>query len=160
MNDELRSLYQQVILDHSRNPRHFSEREDAQIIQTCFNPLCGDEIKVYCDFDEEKKVFKSLTFTGNGCAISVASASLMVMMMQNHDKDYFQKAFNTMTVLLGQELGPKEQEVGQLESPRDLAKLEVLAGVKNYPSRVKCATCAWHTLASVVKGGSETIKTE
>ena len=160
MDNELRSLYQQVILDHSRNPRHFREQQDAQIIQTCFNPLCGDEIKVYCDFDQEKKKFQSLSFTGNGCAISVASASLMVMMMQNHDKAYFQKAFNTMSVLLGQELSPKEQEVGQLECPRDLAKLEVLAGVKNYPSRVKCATCAWHTLAAVVNGGSETIKTE
>lgn len=153
MND-LRALYQQVILDHSRNPRFFGEQKNAQITQACVNPLCGDEITIYCDVDEQKNIL-SLHFTGKGCAISIASASIMVAMMQSQSKAFFEQSLNTMYHLLDQETpGP------QLDDPKVLAKLEVLAGVKQYPSRVKCATCAWHTLSAVMNDRNGTVKTE
>ena len=152
--DDLRALYQQVILDHSRNPRHFGIKEDAQVIQACVNPLCGDEITIYCDIDEQD-IIQSLHFTGKGCAISVASASIMVAMMQNKPLSYFQQSLNTMHYLLG-----THDDGERLSDVAALAKLEVLAGVKQFPSRVKCATCAWHTLAAITKGEHETVKTE
>ena len=154
--DDLRALYQQVILDHSRNPRHFAKRDQAQMTQSCYNPLCGDEIQIYCDYDDTQDVFKTLTFTGKGCAISIASASLMVLMMQKKPKSYFKSLFQMMHYLLD----TSNVIAPDLNDPAAQAKLEVLAGVKHYPSRVKCATCAWHTLSAVVQGEKTTVKTE
>ena len=152
--DDLRALYQQVILDHSRNPRFFGEQKAAQITKACVNPLCGDEITIYCNVDADKNIL-NLYFTGKGCAISIASASIMVAMMQSKSKAFFEQSLNTMYRLLEREAsGP------QLDDPAALAKLEVIAGVKQYPSRVKCATCAWHTLSAVMNDKAGVVKTE
>ena len=158
----MQALYQQVILDHGRNPRHFAQPNQAQIDQVCFNPLCGDKIHVYCDYAADKQTFSSLSFTGQGCAISMASASLMMVALQKKDVAFFQEAFQYLKCLLA----GNDVELDAIEafaSPEDLGnirRIQVISGVKNYPSRVKCATCAWHAMAAVVQGGGETIKTE
>lgn len=158
----LQALYQQVILDHGRNPRHFFQPEHAQIDQVCFNPLCGDKIHVYCDYAVDRKTFQALSFTGDGCAISVASASLMMVALQKKDSAYFYEAFDYLKRLLAGETVDLST-IDAFSAPEDIAnmrRIQVIAGVKNFPMRVKCATCAWHTMAAVVKGGSEPIKTE
>ena len=89
----MRELYQQVILDHSKNPRHFEKRVEAQVTQTCYNPLCGDSIEVFCDFKKDNQGIDKVTFSGSGCAISVASASMMMGILQDQDKIFFDAAF-------------------------------------------------------------------
>ena len=136
--DDLSILYQQMILDHSRNPRFYGEREDV-VEHNCYNPLCGDEIKIYCEITDNK--FTHLSFTGAGCAISVASASLMVEALQNSDPEKFKELFRDYNALVKGET---------LELQIQPAKLEVMQGVSQYPMRVKCATCAWHALEAAI----------
>ena len=137
--DDLDSLYQQVILEHSRNPRFFveehekSEKEGSE----CYNPLCGDQIKVYARLADG--TIDYLEFFGKGCAIAVASASLMCEALQRktlHDARRIYEAYHS---LLTQDDG----DVGDLQE-LGAHKLQVLLGVKRFPMRVKCATCAWH----------------
>lgn len=159
---EMESLYQQVIIDHSRNPRHFAENKDAQVTQECLNPLCGDHIELYCDFEDNDESIHRLSFTGKGCAISVASASLMVQSMQNKDKAFFERTFAYFKLLIDGKEQAADALLDGLSNPEKIAvrKVRVLAGVRQYPMRVKCATCAWHTMAAVIKGGSTTVQTE
>lgn len=157
---EMESLYQQVIIDHSRHPRHFSEKKDAQITQNCVNPLCGDRIELYCDYADNGTDVHHLSFTGHGCAISVASASLMVQILQNKDRVFFERTFAYFKSLLAGKDQEAELLLDGLSQSEKLAirKVRVIAGVRQFPMRVKCATCAWHTMAAVVAGGSDTVQ--
>ncbi|WP_031431229.1 Fe-S cluster assembly sulfur transfer protein SufU [Methylomicrobium agile] len=150
MFDELRDLYQEVIFDHNRNPRNFRVMEDANRQVEGFNPLCGDHLTLYLKMDGD--VIKDVSFQGSGCAISTASVSLMteiVKGMTEQQAEALFKKFHEMTT-------GKDENL-QLEA---LGKLAVLAGVREYPARVKCATLAWHTLDAALKNQHTPVSTE
>ncbi|MEC4749771.1 Fe-S cluster assembly sulfur transfer protein SufU [Methylomicrobium sp. Wu6] len=150
MFDELRDLYQEVIFDHNRNPRNFRVIEGADRQVDGFNPLCGDRLTLYLKMDGN--VIKDASFQGSGCAISTASVSLMTEIIKGmtaqEAEDLFKK-FHEMTT--------GKEEYLQLEA---LGKLAVLAGVREYPARVKCATLAWHTLDAALKDQHTPVSTE
>ncbi len=150
MFDDLRDLYQEVIFDHNRNPRNFRVIEDADRKVEGFNPLCGDHLTLYLKLDGDKIIDAS--FQGSGCAISTASVSLMTEIIKGKTlqeaEELFQK-FHEMTT--------NQDEEVQLEA---MGKLAVLAGVREYPARVKCATLAWHTLDAAIKNQETSISTE
>ncbi|MGR8941382.1 MAG: Fe-S cluster assembly sulfur transfer protein SufU [Gammaproteobacteria bacterium] len=150
MFDELRDLYQEVIFDHNRNPRNFRIIEDADRQVEGFNPLCGDRLTLYLKMDGE--VIKDASFQGSGCAISTASVSLMTEIIKGmtaREAEALFKKFHEMTT-------GKDENL-QLEA---LGKLAVLAGVREYPARVKCATLAWHTLDAALKDQHTPVTTE
>ena len=139
----LRELYQEVILDHGRHPRNFGILSSANYHQEGFNPLCGDKIILHVH--EEHGVVLDLKFEGCGCAISMASASLMTDYLKGKSKNEIQEMFDAFHQWLTHETvsdGIKEK----------LGKLAVLGGVKEFPARVKCATLAWHTLNAALEG--------
>ena len=145
--DVFRDLYQQLIIDHNKNPRNFCKLDNASHSADGYNPLCGDEITV--SFIEKESIIKNIAFMGSGCAISKASASIMTSSLKGMKvedaKALFEK-FHTLAT------------TG--ESTNDMGKLSVLAGVHKYPARVKCATLAWHTLTSAINGKKEEVNTE
>ena len=150
--DDLRDLYRDLILDHARNPRHFGKLENATHSAQGINPLCGDKLTLYLDLDEEATI-RGAAFEGSGCAISVASASLLtdtVIGLSSSDAMAF---FGAVTA----QLAGNESQGG---SRVDLGKLRALAGVRDYPSRVKCATLAWHALRSALQLDSAPATTE
>lgn len=132
---DLRELYQEVILDHSRRPRNFCALECPDRQAAGHNPLCGDRVIVYLRLRDER--LEQVSFEGAGCAISTASASLMTEMLQGRTIPEALEMFDQVHhMLTGVGAGGDEQELG---------KLAVLAGVREFPTRVKCATLAWHT---------------
>ncbi|ABQ14238.1 Fe-S cluster assembly sulfur transfer protein SufU [Dichelobacter nodosus] len=133
MND-LSDLYQELILDHSKNPRNFHALTPCTHSATGHNPLCGDNLKVFVRLNEG--VIADLSFVGDGCAISKASASMMTELAMGKTLEEFQKLYDLFHYIATTQ-NPIPQEVG---------KLQALAGVRQYPARVKCATLAWHTL--------------
>ena len=155
----MRDLYQQVILDHSKNPRYFEKRIEAQVTQACYNPLCGDNIEVFCDFSNDNQGIEKLTFSGSGCAISVASASMMMGILQNQDKVFFDATFKYLKDLIDYGDAAVIPEVLQ-GSDKVITSMQAIAGVREYPMRVKCATCAWHSMAGACRGCEGPIKTE
>lgn len=130
---ELRQLYQEVILDHNRNPRNFRCIENTCYKANGFNPLCGDKVTVYLQVNNS--VIEDVSFQGNGCAISVASASLMTETLKGKTLADAKKIFDTFHNVMTQDSESDHDELG---------KLVVLEGVKEYPARIKCATLAWH----------------
>jgi nitrogen fixation NifU-like protein len=146
MDDSLRELYQEVILDHSRHPRHFGPLEGATHVGEGYNPLCGDRVKIYLVLDAQSRI-ADIKFEGKGCAISQASASLMTDMLTGRTLD---EAETLMGGFLHMVKG--EADTGELDAD-DREKLEVMAGVSAFPMRVKCATLAWHTMKSALEGG-------
>ncbi len=145
---DLRDLYQQVILDHYRTPRNFSVLDEASRSADGHNPLCGDRVSIYVQVAGE--VVQDISFQGAGCAISTASASLMTEMVKGKTIDEAKALFQRFHGLL----------TDDDKSNEDVGKLEALSGVRDYPSRVKCATLAWHTLqAALGKQGPETAVT-
>lgn len=148
MND-LKNLYQEIILDHNRAPRNFHAMEDADYSAEGFNPLCGDKITVFLKIEND--IVKEASFLGSGCAISTASASLMTEAVVGKKIEEAQKLFDAIRALLTTDIVSTELNVG---------KLQVLTGVKEYPSRVKCATLAWHTLQAALKHDTKIISTE
>jgi nitrogen fixation protein NifU and related proteins len=150
MFEDLRELYQEVIFDHNRNPRNFRVMDDADRKVEGFNPLCGDRLTLFLKMDGDKIVDAS--FQGSGCAISTASVSLMTEIIKGKtetEADALFKTFHEMTT-------GKDEQIN-LEA---VGKLAVLAGVREYPARVKCATLAWHTLDAALKNQHESISTE
>ncbi|MBV9991475.1 MAG: SUF system NifU family Fe-S cluster assembly protein [Alphaproteobacteria bacterium] len=145
MDDSLRELYQDVILDHSRHPRHFGVVEGATHKGEGHNPLCGDRVNVTMALDGEGRI-ADIKFEGKGCAISQASASLMTEMLQGRSVEDAEK-------LMGGFLHLVKGEETELAGD-DRERLEVMAGVSAFPMRVKCATLAWHTMKSALEGGS------
>ncbi len=147
---DLRDLYQEVIVDHSRRPRNFGKLTDATHFAEGFNPLCGDKLTVFIKTDEQK-VITAVTFEGSGCAISTASASLMTEALKGKSVAEAEALFRGFHGLI------MDQPTA---TPVDLGKLHVLAGVKDYPSRVKCATLAWHTLHAALNRQEQPVSTE
>lgn len=137
---DLRDLYQEVILDHSRHPRNFFAMQSASGHADGVNPLCGDKVSVYVDVQDG--VIKDISFQGSGCAISKASASLMTDMVKGKTVVAAQNLFHHFHNLVTGE--PAEINLDELE------KLSVFSGVKEYPARVKCASLAWHTMRSAL----------
>ena len=146
---DLQDLYQEIIVDHNKSPRNFGKLEDADTTIEGFNPLCGDRLTLY--LKTSNGVIDDIRFDGSGCAISVASASLMTEAMKGKTVAEAEKIFEQFHDLI---TGDEEVD---LES---LGKLAALAGVKEYPSRIKCATLCWHTLNSALKGNHQPVSTE
>lgn len=133
--DNLRDLYQQIIIDHSQHPHNFCSLENPTSSREGYNPLCGDKITLY--LNEKNGLITDICFQGSGCAISTASASLMTDIVKNKTLDEISELFDEFQKLI---------TTGKTEHPEKLGKLSVLAGVAEFPMRVKCATLAWHTL--------------
>jgi nitrogen fixation NifU-like protein len=150
MFDDLRDLYQEVIFDHNRNPRNFRVMADANRKVEGFNPLCGDRLTLYLRVEDH--VIKDASFQGSGCAISTASVSLMTEIVKNKTETEAEQLFETF-----HKMTTGKSENIQLEA---VGKLAVLAGVRDYPARVKCATLAWHTLDAALKNRQQSVSTE
>ena len=147
---ELRDLYQEVILDHNKHPHNFRELDGADRHADGYNPLCGDRLAVYVNLEGEKIV--DVSFIGSGCAISKASASLMTDAIRG-------KTLHGARQLFDQFLALVTDESASVDDPA-LGKLAVFAGVRDYPTRVKCASLAWHTLRAAVEDRHVTVTTE
>jgi nitrogen fixation NifU-like protein len=145
MDQSLRELYQEVILDHSRHPRHFGRLEHPTHKAEGFNPLCGDRVDVTLVLGEDRRV-TDIKFTGKGCAISQASASLMTEMLAGRT---LEEARNLMDGFLHLVKGEEAQGL----TPDDRDHLDVMSGISEFPMRVKCATLAWHTFKNAVETG-------
>ncbi len=152
-DDELRDLYRELILDHARNPRHFHKIDDATHSAEGINPLCGDKLRLYARVDGN--VITEASFEGSGCAISVASASLMTDLVIGLSVHQALDCFGEVT---GRLTDPDYQTGHDIGINMD--KIRALDGVREYPSRVKCATLAWHALKSAVQGQSQPVSTE
>lgn len=147
---DLKDLYRDVIVDHNRSPRNFRKIAGADRVLEGFNPLCGDKLTLYLKLDGE--TIRDLSFEGSGCAISVASASLMTERLKGKTRADADKLFEEMHDLLTRREPPAELE--------SLGKLAALAGVREYPSRVKCAALCWHTLKGALHGDAASVSTE
>jgi nitrogen fixation protein NifU and related proteins len=142
---DLRDLYQEVILEHSKAPRNYRELKPADHKAEGYNPLCGDRFTVYLQMDGDK--IRDIGFQGSGCAISKASASMMTQSLKGKTKAEAEKLFERFhQVVTGQESNGNQTELG---------KLAVFSGVSEFPTRVKCATLAWHTLEAAIEGKQE-----
>jgi nitrogen fixation NifU-like protein len=150
MNEiEISDLYQEMIVDHSRRPRNFRPLENATHQAEGFNPLCGDKVKIYVDFD--KGVVRDVSFEGEGCAISKASASLMTESIKGKSEAEVKVLFSRF----------RDLAIGNVDGdPSELGKLAVFAGLRGFPTRVKCATLAWHTLRAALGQNSGVVSTE
>jgi nitrogen fixation protein NifU and related proteins len=146
MDDSLRELYQEVILDHSRHPRHFGTLETATHRDEGYNPLCGDRVTVYLKVDDRGRI-GDVSFEGRGCAISQASASLMTEMIKGRSVAEAEKLMGGFVQLV------KGEDANGLQA-EDRERLDVMAGVSAFPMRVKCATLAWHTMKSALERGA------
>ncbi len=151
MNSELRELYQEVIIDHSRRPRNFRRLGDTAHKVEGFNPLCGDHITVYVVVQDD--VVKDIAFQGSGCAISTASASVMTEALKGKTRAEAEKLFQAFHGLV---TGKPER----IADGASLGKLAVFAGVSEFPTRVKCATLCWHTARAAMEGKEEPVSTE
>ncbi len=147
---DLREIYQDVILDHYRKPRNFAVLEQASHHAKGHNPLCGDRIDVYLSVEDG--VLQDVSFQGAGCAISTASASLMTEAVKGKGLDAVQSLFETFHRMVTQ---PEDDAQGV-----DLGKLEALAGVRELPVRIKCATLSWHTLQAALEQQDKPASTE
>jgi nitrogen fixation protein NifU and related proteins len=145
---DLRDLYQQVILDHNRKPRNFRKVAAANRTAEGYNPLCGDRITV--ELTVEDGVVKDAAFQGAGCAISKAAASMMTASVIGKPEREVDALFHSIHAML----------TGANGATADVGKLAVFAGVREFPSRIKCATLAWHTLQAALHGAAEPVSTE
>ena len=145
MDDSLRELYQDVILDHSRHPRHFGKLEHPTHSGQGFNPLCGDRVTIQLIVGQDGRI-ADVKFEGKGCAISQASASLMTDMIAGRTVAEAEKLMGGFINLV------KGEDVQGLDED-DRERLDVMAGVSAFPMREKCATLAWHTMKSALEGG-------
>ena len=147
---ELNDLYQEVILDHNKNPRNFREIENADKTADGNNPLCGDALRVYVSMEDDKVA--DVAFKGSGCAISKASASMMTQIVKGKSKAEAETLFHEFQNMV----------TGELDAETDenlLGKLKIFAGVLEFPARVKCASLSWHTLHAALNN-EEVISTE
>ena len=150
MDNALRELYQEVILDHSRHPRHYGALEGASHKAEGYNPLCGDRVTVYLKLGEDGRV-ADIRFEGKGCAISQASASMMTDMLKGRTQ---QEAESLMQGFL--HLVKGEDAKGLSEDDRE--RLDVMSGISEFPMRVKCATLAWHTYKNAIEEGKNAVE--
>jgi len=151
VDQELKELYQQVILDHNKSPRNFRVMDNATQHAEGFNPLCGDHLDIYLIIEDG--IVKDVSFKGEGCAISKASASVMTSLLKGKTIEEAEELFEKFHDLVTGKLG------GNLDLD-ELGKLAVFAGVQEFPIRVKCASLAWHTMINALKGRQEKVTTE
>ena len=151
MTTDVRSLYQEIILDHNKNPRNFRAMEDATRVVDGYNPLCGDHYTVYLKMKGD--IVEDISFTGAGCAISKASASVMSAMIKSKPKADALALFETFHDLVMGVADP----AGRIE---ELGRLAAFAGVSEFPARVKCASLAWHTMKGALESTTTTVSTE
>jgi nitrogen fixation protein NifU and related proteins len=147
MSDELNDLYQQVILDHCRKPRNFRELAQATRSAQGHNPLCGDQLKLFLNIDGD--VVKDISFLGEGCCISKASASLLTEHARGKTREQLRKTFDQVHEMV---------TTGRVNG--DVGKLAVFAGVHKFPARVKCAILSWHALMAALQGDASSVTTE
>lgn len=145
---DLRELYQELILEHSKKPRNYREIPNASRKVEGFNPLCGDHFTVYMEVDGD--VVKDLSFQGSGCALSKASASMMTQVLKGKSKADAEALFTRFHDLV----------TGKAQGGEDLGKLAVFSGVSEFPVRVKCASLAWHAMKAALEGEAAQISTE
>jgi nitrogen fixation NifU-like protein len=150
MFDELRELYQEVILDHGKSPRNFREIDHAKYHAHGNNPMCGDQLEVFVEIDDSGTI-ADVSFLGKGCAISVASASLMTEMLRGKNIEEARRMFEGF-----HDMCTTGDDNALVDVPEeDADRLQVLSGVSEFPMRVKCATLAWHTMNAATKGEAE-----
>ncbi len=152
MSDGLEELYREVIIDHSRRPRHFHVMEDADAQAEGFNPFCGDRVTVYVKRGED--VLREVSFQGKGCAICMASASIMTQAVRGRamaDAEHLFDWFHALLTADDPSMDPPDEQAEQLA---------VLAGVRQFPIRVKCATLAWHALRNAMREGGGVVSSE
>ncbi|WP_223642490.1 Fe-S cluster assembly sulfur transfer protein SufU [Corallococcus sp. EGB] len=150
MSSDLKDLYQEVVLEHSKRPRNFRVVEGATCAAEGYNPLCGDQLSVTLKLEDG--VIRDIGFQGQGCAISKASASLMTGAVKDKTREEAQALFERVHALVTE--GPDNVDV------ESLGKLAVLSGVSEFPARVKCASLAWHTLNAALDGRTTSVSTE
>jgi nitrogen fixation protein NifU and related proteins len=146
---DLKELYRDVILDHNKRPRNFGKLEPSDAYADGHNPLCGDRLTVFLKMDGDR--VEDVKFEGKGCAISTASASLMTEAVKGKDKASIGELFERIHSLLTKQDAAADPSLG---------KLAALSGVREYPSRVKCASLCWHTLNAALDKGAATVSTE
>jgi len=152
---DLKELYQEIILDHGKNPRNLGKFDNYNKDAKGHNPLCGDNVHVYLRLNENKKV-EDIAFEGHGCAISMASASIMTDMIRGKEEKEVKEIVNDFLGMI------KEKDLleNNILKEDEKTKLMSLSGVKQYPMRVKCATLSWHTLTSALDNTDQVVKTE
>ena len=151
----LKELYQEIILDHGKNPRNLRKTENFNKEATGYNPLCGDKVHVYLKLNENKKV-EDISFEGSGCAISMASASIMTDLIRGRKENEVKDIVKDFLYMIKEKPELSSKNLKDDEK----TKLMCLSGVKQYPMRVKCATLSWHTLTSAIDNTQEEINTE
>jgi len=152
---DLKQLYQDIILEHGKSPRNLGKCEGYSHEAKGYNPLCGDKVHVYLKLDKEKKV-DGLTFEGDGCAISLASTSIMTELVKGKSFDEVKEIMNAFLDMIKNTSKIKSNHLDEDQK----TKLMSLSGVKQFPMRVKCATLSWHTLNSAIEGKKEEVNTE
>ena len=151
----LKELYQEIILDHGKNPRNLRKTENFNKDAKGYNPLCGDKVHVFLKLNENKKI-EDISFEGSGCAISMASASIMTDLVRDKEEKEARDLIKDFLDMIKE----KPELVTKSLSNDEKTKLMSLSGVKQYSMRVKCATLAWHTLISAITNSQEEINTE
>ena len=152
---DLKDLYQEIILDHGKNPRNLRKTENFNKDAKGHNPLCGDKVHVFLKIDENKNI-SDISFEGSGCAISMASASIMTDLMKEKKEKEVKELVEDFLQMIKESPEMKTKIISENEK----TKLMSLSGVKQYPMRVKCATLAWHTLTSAMNNSEEETNTE
>jgi nitrogen fixation NifU-like protein len=151
----LKELYQEIILDHGKNPRNLRKTENFNKDAKGHNPLCGDKVHVYLKLNENKKL-EDISFEGEGCAISMASASIMTDLVRGKEENDVKEIVSKFLEMIKE----KDEINTNLLKDDEKTKLMCLSGVKQYPMRVKCATLSWHTLSSAINRSQDEIDTE
>ena len=151
----IKELYQEIILDHGKNPRNLGKAENFNKDAKGHNPLCGDKVHIFLKLDENKKI-KDISFEGSGCAISMASASILTDLIRGKEESETKEIIKDFLDMIK----TKENLENKSLTEDDITKLMCLSGVKQYPMRVKCATLAWHTLTSAIDNKEEEINIE
>ena len=152
---DLKELYQEISLDHGKNPRNLRKTENFNKDAKGHNPLCGDKVHIFLKIDENKNI-SDISFEGSGCAISMASASIMTDLMKEKKEKEVKELVEDFLQMIKESPEMKTKIISENEK----TKLMSLSGVKQYPMRVKCATLAWHTLTSAMKNSQEETNTE
>ena len=151
----LKELYQEIILDHGKNPRNLGKFENFNKDAKGHNPLCGDKVHLFLKLDDNKKI-QDISFEGEGCAISMASASIMTDLMKGKSENEVKEIISKFLDMIKE----KDDINTDLLKDDEKTKLMSLGGVKNYPMRVKCATLSWHALSSALEDFQKEVSTE
>ena len=147
---ELKELYKEIILDHGKNPRNFGKCTNYNVDAKGHNPLCGDKVHIYAKVDKEKKVL-DLSFEGEGCAISLASASILTDVVKGKEYTLAERIIGDFLMMIKKN---DKMKTNSLDEDQ-VTTMMSLSGVKEFPMRVKCATMAWHTLSEALKGKND-----